>query len=49
MIGDSQYQNERLAITGKAWNPANEINDLLTFDIGIMPLPMMNGRRKMRA
>ncbi|MBX2964254.1 MAG: glycosyltransferase family 4 protein [Cyclobacteriaceae bacterium] len=39
VIGDSQYQNERLAITGKAWNLANEINDLLTFDIGIMPLP----------
>ncbi|MBL7843754.1 MAG: glycosyltransferase family 4 protein [Cyclobacteriaceae bacterium] len=39
VIGDNQYRNEKLGITGKAWSLANEINDLLTFDIGIMPLP----------
>lgn len=39
VIGDNQYRNEKLGITGKAWSLSNEIDDLLTFDIGIMPLP----------
>ena len=39
VIGDSSYVNEELSIKGMAWNKQTEIRDLLTFDIGIMPLP----------
>lgn len=39
VIGDSNYLNEELSIKGIAWNKQTEIEDLSTFDIGIMPLP----------
>ncbi|QOI97184.1 MAG: glycosyltransferase family 4 protein [Flammeovirgaceae bacterium] len=39
VIGDSAYRNEKLEITGKAWSLDREVEDLLNFDIGIMPLP----------
>ncbi|HET6991752.1 MAG TPA: glycosyltransferase family 4 protein, partial [Bacteroidia bacterium] len=39
VIGDVNYSNEELGIKGIAWNKENEIRDLSTFDIGIMPLP----------
>ncbi len=39
VIGDVNYANEELGIKGIAWNKENEIRDLSTFDIGIMPLP----------
>ena len=39
VIGDSTYENKELGIKGIAWNKENEIEELSTFDIGIMPLP----------
>jgi glycosyltransferase involved in cell wall biosynthesis len=39
VIGDANYKNEKLKIVGKAWNLSNEIKDLQSFDIGVMPLP----------
>lgn len=39
VVGDVNYVNEELGIKGIAWNKENEIHDLSTFDIGIMPLP----------
>lgn len=39
VIGDSSYVNEELLIKGIAWNKQTEIQDLSSFDIGIMPLP----------
>lgn len=39
VIGDASYRNEALGITGIAWNKEEEIKELSTFDIGIMPLP----------
>jgi glycosyltransferase involved in cell wall biosynthesis len=39
VIGDNQYKNERLGITGLAWKKETEIEELSSFDIGIMPLP----------
>lgn len=39
VIGDANYFNEELSIKGLAWNKQTEIEDLSTFDIGIMPLP----------
>ena len=39
VIGDSLYQNEKLGISGKAWSLTREVEDLLNFDMGIMPLP----------
>jgi glycosyltransferase involved in cell wall biosynthesis len=39
VIGDSSYKNTELGITGITWNKENEIKELSTFDIGIMPLP----------
>lgn len=39
VIGDSFYKNEELGVAGIAWNKENEVAELSTFDIGIMPLP----------
>jgi glycosyltransferase involved in cell wall biosynthesis len=39
VIGDVNYVNEELEIKGLAWNKKREIEDLSSFDIGIMPLP----------
>ncbi len=39
VIGDSSYVNEELLIKGIAWNKQTEIQDMSSFDIGIMPLP----------
>lgn len=39
VIGDANYVNEELEIKGLAWNKKREIEDLSSFDIGIMPLP----------
>jgi len=39
VIGDETYRNEELGIIGIAWNKKNEIKELSSIDIGIMPLP----------
>lgn len=39
VIGDGNYRNEELDIQGIAWNKQDEIKELSSFDIGIMPLP----------
>lgn len=39
VIGDGNYINRELDIKGIAWNKENEIEELSSFDIGIMPLP----------
>jgi glycosyltransferase involved in cell wall biosynthesis len=38
-IGDGNYENKELGVKGIAWNKENEVRELSTFDIGIMPLP----------
>jgi glycosyltransferase involved in cell wall biosynthesis len=39
VIGDGNYRNEELQIKGLPWKKEDEINELSTFDIGIMPVP----------
>lgn len=39
VIGDSSYVNEELGIRGLAWKKEDEVKELSSFDIGIMPLP----------
>lgn len=39
VIGDGQYKNESLNISGVPWQKNSEIKDLAEIDIGIMPLP----------
>lgn len=39
VIGDRNYVHKGLGIQGMPWNKENEIRELSTFDIGIMPLP----------
>jgi len=39
VIGDENYHNEVLGITGEPWKKETEIEDLKKIDIGIMPLP----------
>lgn len=39
VIGDAGYVNEALAIKGIAWNEKTEVDNLNSFDIGLMPLP----------
>jgi glycosyltransferase involved in cell wall biosynthesis len=39
VIGDPDYSLTELGIVGVAWTEATEVNELLAFDIGIMPLP----------
>ena len=39
VIGDAGYVNGELGIEGLGWNRQDEIRELSSFDIGIMPLP----------
>lgn len=39
VIGDRNYRNEELGIVGLAWNKDDELKELSSFDIGIMPIP----------
>jgi glycosyltransferase involved in cell wall biosynthesis len=39
VIGDKNYVNEELGIIGQGWSKENEIDELSSFNIGIMPLP----------
>lgn len=39
VIGDEKYENSELGIKGIGWSRENEIEELSTLDIGIMPLP----------
>lgn len=39
VIGDASYENAALGIKGIGWNRKDEIKELSSFDIGIMPLP----------
>ena len=39
VIGDPTYINESLNIKGVEWKSETEVEELLIFDIGIMPLP----------
>jgi glycosyltransferase involved in cell wall biosynthesis len=39
VIGDGSYSNEVLQIQGEPWNAQTEVEELLSIDIGIMPLP----------
>jgi len=39
VIGDSTYVNEELGVRGIAWKKEDEVKELSSFDIGIMPLP----------
>lgn len=39
VIGDGSYINEELGIRGLPWKKEDEIRELSSFDIGIMPLP----------
>lgn len=38
-IGDSNYVNKDLGVKGIEWTKENEVKELSSFDIGIMPLP----------
>lgn len=39
VIGDGNYRNEKLGIVGLPWRKEDELAQLNSFDIGIMPLP----------
>ncbi len=39
VIGDTNFKNSALHITGKGWKKETELADLHRFDIGLMPLP----------
>jgi glycosyltransferase involved in cell wall biosynthesis len=39
LIGDETYRDSELGIQGLPWRRETELEDLSTFDIGIMPLP----------
>ena len=39
VIGDPNYINEELGVRALAWKKEDEVKELSTFDIGIMPLP----------
>lgn len=39
VLGEEDYSCEELGIKGKAWSAQTEVDDLNSFDIGIMPLP----------
>tara|TARA_B100000315_G_scaffold248750_1_gene278966 strand:- start:192 stop:1280 length:1089 start_codon:yes stop_codon:yes gene_type:complete len=39
VIGDESYRNKELGIVGLPWRIEEEVKELSSFDIGIMPLP----------
>lgn len=39
VIGDGNYSNDELGIKGKPWIMEDEVRELCSFDIGIMPMP----------
>jgi len=39
VVGDGNYRNNELGITGLPWTKENELKDLSSMDIGLMPLP----------
>jgi glycosyltransferase involved in cell wall biosynthesis len=39
VIGDANYRNEELDVISLNWNKKDELKELSSFDIGIMPLP----------
>jgi glycosyltransferase involved in cell wall biosynthesis len=39
VIGDAAYENAELGIKGIGWSKKDEVEQLSSFDIGIMPLP----------
>jgi len=39
VFGCPEYSNADLGITGIKWTPQNEVEQIASFDIGIMPLP----------
>jgi glycosyltransferase involved in cell wall biosynthesis len=39
VIGDGNYQNEKLEVKGLPWIKQDELKELSDIDIGIMPLP----------
>jgi glycosyltransferase involved in cell wall biosynthesis len=39
VFGTPDYENEELGIKGIGWKPQNEVQEIASFDIGIMPLP----------
>lgn len=39
VIGDANYKNGELNVISKNWNKQDELKELSSFDIGIMPLP----------
>ncbi|MCO6501335.1 MAG: glycosyltransferase family 4 protein [Vicingus serpentipes] len=39
VIGDKNYRHDELGIQGLDWNKEDELKELSSFDIGIMPLP----------
>lgn len=39
VLGDEFYVNNQLGIKGIAWSAQTEVDELNTFDIGLMPLP----------
>lgn len=52
VFGDGNYFNADLNIKGKAWQSDEEVNELNSFDIGIMPLPFdgwTNGKCGLKA
>ena len=39
LMGDADFRHEELGIQGKAWSEQDEISELQSFDIGLMPIP----------
>ncbi len=39
LLGDPQYKNNALPVEAIAWSHDTEVNELNSFDIGLMPLP----------
>jgi len=39
VIGDANYKNEELDVISMNWNKQDELKELSSFDIGLMPLP----------
>src|SRR6185369_17034762 len=39
VVGDQRYAAAGLAVESKGWSAETEVDDLRSFDVGIMPLP----------